>query len=139
MIEGRRRFLKWLAVLPLAPLTSGRTEATAAVTGNETAKQNYLLNVFSVAGFQYHEGMKLISQMQTGERLALKAEPGNPYDKFAVRIERRGATIGYVPRSDNRHIHRLLRQGARLTCRVVEVNRQAPTWHQVRVEVVHRV
>ena len=71
--------------------------------------------------------------------LTLKAEPGNPCDEYAVRIERRGAMIGYVPRSDNRLIHRMLRQGARLTCRVVEVNRQAPPWHQARVEVVHCV
>ncbi len=138
MIEERRCFLKWLAVLPLASLTSGRAEAMPAVNGPEVPKQNYLINVFSVAGFQYYNGTKLIHRMQTGEQLALKAESGNPYDEYAVRIECRGAMIGYVPRSDNRHIHRLLRQGARLTCHVVEVNRQAPPWHQVRVEVMLR-
>jgi hypothetical protein len=52
---------------------------------------------------------------------------------------RRGRMLGYVPRSDNRHIHRLLRQGAHVTCRVVGADRKAPSWNQLRVEIVHQI
>ena len=92
-----------------------------------------------MAGFQYHGGRKILRQLRQRENLDLRAEPDNPHDEFAVRIERRGAMLGYVPRSDNHHIHRLITQGARLACRIVEVDRKAPPWNRVRVEVVHTI
>lgn len=137
MIDGRRYFLKWLAILPFAPMAL-RAEAKPSEGTPKALPAAYLLNVFSVAGFQYHEGQKVLRRLRTGEPLTLKAEPENPHDEFAVRIERRGAMLGYVPRSDNRHISRLLRQGAKLTCRIVEADCQARPWNQVRVEVGFR-
>ena len=137
MIDGRRYFLKWLALLPFAPIAL-RTEAKPKAVWAGAPPTVYLLNVFSVAGFQYHEGQKVLRRLRTGELLTLKAEPENPHDEFAVRIERLGTMLGYVPRSDNRHISRLLRQGVRLTCRIVEADCQARPWNQVRVEVAFR-
>ncbi|MFP3870970.1 MAG: HIRAN domain-containing protein [Syntrophobacteria bacterium] len=60
-----------------------------------------------------------MNRLQAGERLALTPEPDNPYDRFAVEIHWRSVKMGYVPRSDNRHISRLLRQGADLVCRTI--------------------
>ncbi len=139
MIGGRRLFLKWAVVFPWTSLIPRRAEALPAMSKTANPGADYLLNVFSIAGFQYHDGPKRLHHLRTGECLELTAEPDNPHDEFAVRIERRGVMLGYVPRSDNRHLHRLLRQGARLSCGIVEVNRKAPPWNQVRVEVRHRV
>lgn len=140
MIDGRRAFLKLLAGLPFMSASLLRAEEKKSAPELPAERPaSYLFNIFSIAGFQYYEGPGLIRRIRTGELLLLKAEPENPHDAFAVRVERRGRMLGYVPRSDNRHIRRLLEQGARLCCRVVEVDREAPPWNQLRVEVMHDV
>lgn len=52
---------------------------------------------------------------------------------LAAVLGRRGA------RSDNKHISRLLEQGAELDCVVIEVDPNAGMWNMVRVEVVFLV
>ncbi|MBW2107877.1 MAG: HIRAN domain-containing protein [Deltaproteobacteria bacterium] len=75
-------------------------------------------------------------QLKPGARLRLVREPDNRHDRFAVAIHLGKAKLGYVPRSDNKHISRLLRQGATLDCRVVEVDPGAVVYQMVKVEVV---
>ena len=43
--------------------------------------------------------------------------------------------VGYVPRSDNRHISRLLQQGAPVTGQIIQIRPLAPAWKQLKVEV----
>ncbi len=94
-----------------------------------------LLNQFSVAGFRFYDGPRLIGRIRVGERLTLVAEPDNPYDEFAMVILRNGRKLGYVPRSDNRHLSRLLRQGATLTCEVAAADPTEVTWQMLKVRV----
>lgn len=95
----------------------------------------YLLNRFYAAGFQYYEGPALIGYIKPGEKLRLKADSRNYYDKFAVAIYRNDVMLGHVPRSDNKHISRLLRQGVHLYCNVTEVNPERNTWKMLKVVV----
>jgi len=44
--------------------------------------------------------------------------------------------LGYLPRSDKKHISRLPAQGVGLTCWVVESNPLESTWRMVKVEVL---
>ncbi len=67
--------------------------------------------------------------------LDLTAEPDNPHDYYAVRIEWRGRKLGYVPRSDNRQLNRLLRQGAKLRGEVLESDPQAVVCEMLKVGV----
>lgn len=97
-------------------------------------RQTYLLNRFSIAGFFYYEGSKVLHHLKSGDRLVLRAEPTNPHDEFAVEIFFGPDKLGYVPRSDNRHISRLLQQGAALRCKVIEV-KDSDEWQNVRVAV----
>jgi len=127
--------IKGLIGLPLMAAV-GKTASAAP------EKSYYVLNRFSIAGFVYYggpdviEGLNpLVPRLSAGSRLDFFAEPHNPYDEFAVRMDYRGIKIGYVPRSDNKHISRLLQQNATLTCRAIEVNPKADTWKMVRVEV----
>lgn len=106
MSMTRRFFLRSLWSLPLLALPE--TSQCAA----NPAPKSCLMNRFSIAGFQYHDGPALLPFLQPGRSLTLTAEPDNPFDPFAVRIEFEGRKLGYVPRSDNRHINRLLRQDA---------------------------
>ena len=125
----RRLFLRSLWTLPLLTLPE------TALPSEKPASLSYLLNRFAVAGFQYHQGPELIHALRPGQPLALTAEPDNHHDRFAVRIDYEASKLGYVPRSDNRHISRLLRQDARLWCRVREVDEDVGPWRAVVVEV----
>lgn len=121
----RRSFLQGMIAAPLGSL----------LFKPHHPKKGLLINKFSVAGFQYYDGRQIIGRMRIGEKLALIPEPANPYDEFAVKIMRNRAMVGYVPRSDNRHISRLLQQGSLLQCRVIEIRPADAPWHAVRVEV----
>jgi hypothetical protein len=120
-----RDFLKRLLALPL--LGAPQLAAPRATELD--------FNVFPVAGFGFHEGPEIIRRLQPGDELMLVPEPHNPHDPRAIRIEARGRHIGYVPRSENRPLGRLLEQGAELRARVVRVQPEAESWDVLRVGV----
>lgn len=125
----RRLFLRSLWPLPLLTLPK---PAPAALS---VPQPSCLLNRFTIAGFQYHDGPTLLHSLSPGQALALIAEPDNPFDAFAVRMDYQGRKLGYVPRSDNRHISRLLRQDVHVWCRVFKTDEDEWPWRAVRVEV----
>jgi hypothetical protein len=131
---SRRRVLKSLFLGPLVAALEKPAEA-APLLQAPAASAPLLLNRFSVAGFQYYGGSALVRRLKPGAQLDLLREPTNPYDPFAVEIYRGKVKLGYVPRSDNKHISRLLEQGAKLECRVIEADPEAGEWNRVRVEV----
>ncbi len=128
MENTRRKFLRFLLATPLAGLLPKKAPA-------EQPLKKTLINTFSVAGFQYYKGPKIISRVKPGDVLLLIAEPQNRHDEFAVQISYRDKKIGYVPRSDNRHISRLLQQQVRLECTVAEAHPALPAWEMLKVEV----
>ncbi|MCP5536321.1 MAG: HIRAN domain-containing protein [Akkermansiaceae bacterium] len=72
----------------------------------------YRLQTSRLAGFNYYGQDIWLHQMKLGEELTLVAEPANPYDQYAVRIHWQDKHIGYLPRTSNHVVSRLLRQGA---------------------------
>lgn len=130
MTLSRRAVLKSIPAFFVAALVPDQKKLFAKLE-----KREFLLNKFYIAGFQYYEGPSLAGRFHTGTPLSLRAEPENPYDPFAVEILLGRTKLGYVPRTDNKHISRLLVQNARLTCRVAEVDPDERTWRMVRVEV----
>ena len=130
---ARRMFFKALLGLSSAALATRREPATAR------AERHYLLNRFHIAGFCYHEGLSIVADLSVGQELQLRAEPDNPHDRYAVALQVGDRMLGYVPRTDNRHLSRLLRQNAPLYARVVDVRPNENTWRMVRVEVTMRV
>ena len=131
MDETRRNLLFWMLTLPFAPLwleRGGRGIAAALPT-------RYALNEFFVAGFQFYPGPDRIAGFLSAERFALIPEPENQFDRFAVRVEREGEKIGYIPRTQNQTIHHLLQQGATLYASATEINPNGPTWSMLKVQV----
>jgi hypothetical protein len=122
--------LKALFVSPLAAVLD-----QPAAAASPPPAPALLLNRFSIAGFQYHDGPALVRRLQPGVQLKLVREPANPYDLFAVEIFLDKTKLGYVPRSDNKHLSRLLEQDALLECRVFEADPEAAVWNRVKVEV----
>ncbi len=127
MKATRRVFLKAMGILTAAGVAGRKTPLAGA--------QGMLLNVFSVAGLQYYDGPRMLGALGAGQLLDMRAEPENPYDHYAVELYCGSAKLGYVPRSDNRHISRLLRQGAELRAIVKAVRPDAVSWKAVQVEV----
>jgi hypothetical protein len=122
-----------LTLLPFLPALGAAAAAQAA----RPPARRYHLNRFSIAGFAYYAGPQLLAlnRLQPGQTLTLTAEPDHRHDHYAVRIDLGDAKLGYVPRSDNRHLSRLLRQGAELDCRIIAVNPEDAPWRGVRVAV----
>ena len=126
MTISRRGFLGALTALPYA---LGRT-AQARPTVTKTT-----INRFPVAGFQYYQGESVICLLRPGDTLTLKAEPTNPHDLYAVEVFAGRVKLGYVPRTDNKHISRMLRDGLGLTCEVDVATPGASPWDALRVTV----
>lgn len=114
------------------PLLSG---PLARLFQSEEGQPEYLLNKFYVAGFQYYEGPAVIKGINEGEWLQLRVVPDNEHDRFAIKILQNGTILGHVPRTDNKHISRLLQQNVSLFCKVTEVNSGKETWEMLKVEV----
>jgi hypothetical protein len=100
------------------------------------SEQGIILQTSPLAGFQYHAGHALFPLMQVGDRLSLHREPDNPHDPKAVRVEWRGAMIGYAPRADNVDLARLMDSGVQVEGRVLHLQKARDPWKRVLFEVL---
>lgn len=89
-----------------------------------------------LAGFQYYGGKILWDEMRVGDPLALIREPDNPHDAKAVRVEWRGAKLGYLPRAENRDVAEAMDRGAPVSGRIGSLVKHANPWKRVRVDVL---
>jgi hypothetical protein len=130
---NRLEFLQRLVVLAGA---AGWARVSALPHGGTPPARNvWVLNKCWIAGFNHHRGEEVRGVLRTGMELELRAEFENPHDWNAIALDYRGVPLGYVPRAENRHLARLIRQGARLRARVLTVNPAPEAWQAVRVEI----
>lgn len=94
-----------------------------------------LLQTSPLAGFQYHAGAALFPLMAVGDPLTLRREPDNPHDVKAVRVEWRGAMIGYAPRLDNTDLARIMDNGVPVSGRIVHLQKARDPWKRVLIEI----
>lgn len=81
-----------------------------------------LLMSCRVAGFQHHLGVRFWPQLRKGDVLTLRREVGNRHDQRAIRVEWRGAMLGYVPREANFAAAQLMDRGTPLGARIGELH-----------------
>lgn len=74
-----------------------------------------------VAGFR-HESELSVGELQEGDSVQFVAEPGNPDDTKAIRMESAGHKLGYAPRGHLDMLHRMLDQGANLEGEIFHIN-----------------
>ncbi|MFN3716714.1 MAG: HIRAN domain-containing protein [Thiobacillus sp.] len=110
------------------------TLATGMVHAQVTA--HILLQDSPLAGFQYHAGKSVWSELRVGDALTLTREPDNPHDARAVRVDWRGHKLGYVPRRENADVARLLDNGQVLAARISRLAEGRDPWSRVRFEVM---
>ena len=125
---SRKTFLMYLLQLPIFA-------GLAKYLYGFEPKKHYLLNKFSVAGFYFYEGPKLLEKMKAGDNLRMKPDAENIEDEYAVELHFKDTLIGHIPRSDNRHIFRLLEQEKGLVCTIREIDPDAETWQMCKVKV----
>jgi hypothetical protein len=66
---------------------------------------------FSIAGFTYYEGVLAFNDLKIGTELRLVPEPTNQYDPRAIAIFYKEHKLGFVPRSENRILYKLMKVG----------------------------
>jgi hypothetical protein len=111
MQPNRRSLLRGLL-----GLTGGATLAPAA---RACAPPTVLLD-FAIAGGGFHGLYQRRGALRKGQVLELRREPGNASDGFAIAVHAAdGLRLGYVPRTANQSLARLLDAGRRLEARIV--------------------
>ncbi len=109
--------------------------ACALAAPASAQQMRILVQSSPLAGFQYYGGKILWDEMREGDRLALVREPDNRHDPFAVRVEWRGAKLGYLPRSDNRDVAEEMDRGTPIAGRIGRLTTDRNPWKRVRVDV----
>lgn len=124
----RDGFYDWVVAEHLGISNSQLAEATLVEIYRELAKFEsagypLYLDKARVAGFYYRKTPDLWRRLRQEEgcKLRLIGEPENVYDPLAVAVYFRGEHLGYVPRSQNRIISLLLRQGLSLRANILQV------------------
>jgi len=84
---------------------------------------HFRLQTSRIAGIEHHHINQIPDDLEPGVELALNPEPANPHDKYAVRIQYKDNLLGYLPRTSNHIVSRLLRQGAPLTAQVAYLSK----------------
>jgi hypothetical protein len=99
-------------------------------------KQKIRLAVTFVAGFQHYDGPDAVSLLETNMALQLNREPHNSYDKNAVEVWIGDAKLGYVTRSDNKTIAKLMDEGIEVRALILELDHSAFP-NSVKIEVYY--
>ena len=102
----------------------------------EPAKQKIRLAVTFIAGFQHYDGPDAALLLETGMPLQLNREPHNSYDKNAVEVWTGDAKLGYVPRSANKTIAKLMDEGIEVQALILELDHSAFP-DSVKIEVFY--
>ena len=89
-----------------------------------------------LAGFQYHAGPALWSQLRVGDALTLTREADNAHDGNAVAIHWHGQKLGYLPRADNRVVAAEMDKGSRVAARIERLHADGSPRQRLRVEVL---
>ena len=84
-----------------------------------------------VAGFQYHRGESVWSNLRAGDGVTLVREPNNAFDPRAVRIDWHGNKLGYVPRTDNAAVSHLLDHGHGVSAEIVSLKESDNPWDRI--------
>jgi len=89
-----------------------------------------------LAGIRHYDAAQSWRQLTVGERLQLVREADNPYDANAVRVEWRGAKLGYVPQRDNAAVARQMDRGTALEARVALLRENRNRSVRIEFEIV---
>lgn len=95
---------------------------------------------FNIAGFTYYDGAIVFNKLKIGKQLILKLEEKNKFDPRAVAIYYQEHKLGFVPKTENRIICKLLKigMGKQLRAIIQQVDSRDHPESQIMV-VVHLI
>lgn len=100
----------------------------------KTKREHY--RSFCIAGFTYYDGPFFFEELKVGTRLTLKRDKKNGYDPQAIKILYGDVKIGYVPRTDNSTLYKLLKVGFKnIECVIQQVSPQHHMEKQITAAV----
>ncbi len=108
--EGMANELVWLSVNTLRCEMIGLKMKQTFHPMKKKNRKAYLTH-FHVAGTQYYDLLEAWKDLKVGAELKLVTEPENRYDRHAVQVWHQEFMLGYIPRSENRHMAKLLNAG----------------------------
>ena len=73
--------------------------------------------------------------MKKGDSIIFINHYEKEHDNYVVKIEYKNKMIGHVPRSDNKHLFRMLKQDLKLHCEEIEINPGEDPWQMCKVKV----
>jgi hypothetical protein len=89
-----------------------------------------------LAGFRHHEAPAFLPALRAGAALTLSAERDNPHDGDAVAVHWQGHKLGYLPRSENLVVSRLLARQRRLSARIRHLMPEADHNRRLQIEIL---
>ena len=104
---------------------------SAAVLGRPLVIQHSRL-----AGFRHHAAPALWAALRSGAPLNLTAEQDNPHDAQAVAVYWRGRKLGYLPRTENLVVARLLARQRTMGARIRRLRPEAADEQRLELEVL---
>ena len=97
------------------------------------ASKTYLLHCF-IAGLQYYDVLEIWKSLKIGDLVDLIPEPENRYDPNAVMVAYNGKQLGYLPRSENRHIAKILNAGLNpYEARIQSLYQDNPMYERIEI------
>ena len=109
--------------------------AKVAGAGTRAKAPDLYLDSLYIAGFQYYQGEQHENLLRENELLELRRQTENPHDYFAVEVYHNNIKLGYLPRSGNKIIARMMDQGVRVNARVRSINPEEHPGRRVKVRV----
>lgn len=108
----------------------------ALVSALAAGQSSLVVQRTPLAGFTHHHAQALWSALREGDALTLVAEPGNPHDPQAIRVDWQGQSLGYLPRYLNGAISRTLAQGTPLSARIHHLREHPDPRRRVEIEIL---
>ena len=107
----------------------------SALANAQSTEVRMLVQNSPLAGFQYYQGKQLWDDLKVGDMLTLVREPDNPHDGNAIRVERQGHKLGYVPRRENHTVALHIDRGGLVEARVSRLTAHRNPWQRIEFEV----
>lgn len=103
--------------------------------GKPFANTIYLVDTH-IAGTSYVENIEALEPtLETGKKLKFIREPKNPYDELAIKVtDEEGNKIGYIPKSKNEIMARLM-DGGKLLYGTVYEKEFVGEWLKITIQV----
>lgn len=92
-----------------------------------------------IAGFQYYKGLELEPILRESEPLSLIREPHNRHDCYAVEVFRGDQKLGYLPRSENKIVARIMDQGMVVKAKITKIDPDAIPLRRVKLKVFYEM